>query len=259
MAKSAPLPPPSMIQPLQDAMLFSGDYAWVFYLALAGYALANARAIAQPKMNYFHGCAMMVLASLGGSTMVAIMCGKAVPLVCNEALVPVCLAAWTAVYLVPAQLGAVLNNQIGRALTSVTYETFRCHVMMNCTKMAASAGLVSSAGGRVAIVGPLIAGLLGGCGGGFMPLSKGLAPLENGTNWRIASAAINSVWMFLSTQHPDSVAAIGIKTDTARCLAIAFFVTVPLVEAVSGMRLLGANPLVPAKAATSAKYSKKNN
>ena len=37
--------------------------------------------------------------------------------------------------------------------------------------------------GRPPVISTLICGMLGGCGGGFMPLDKGLAPLANGLNW----------------------------------------------------------------------------
>ena len=53
---------------------------------------------------------------------------------------------------------------------------------------------------QTAIIGPLIAGLLGGCGGAFMPLNKGLDPIANGSNWRVGSAAVNSLWLFLAMQ-----------------------------------------------------------
>lgn len=247
-----PPPPPPAYQPLQDAFLFSGDFAWMFYLCLAGFCFANAKAVlgASPKINYWHGCALMVLANYGGSTLAAIMCGKPVPFVCNEALVSVCLSVWTVAYLAPAAMNSALGSAAGRILSSITYEIMRCHVLMNCSKMAAA-----SLPGSLPIAGPLIAGLLGGCGGGFMPLNKGLDPLAGGTNWRMASAAVNSLWLFLSTQYPASKAAIGIGGETASFLAVCFFVAVPLIETATGKCFLGANPLVPARA-TSAK--KKN-
>ena len=182
-----------MLDPLKDAFLFSGDFKFMFYLTLVGFCAANGLTIlkATPKINYFHGCALMVLSCFGGSTMAAIMCGQPVAFVCNEALVSCCLATWTVMYLLAdLTTGLLTGNPIGRYLTSCTYEIQRCHVVMNCTKMAAAklpSALAVPADGRVAIIGPLIAGLLGGCGGGFMPLNKGLDPLAGGVNWRIAS------------------------------------------------------------------------
>ena len=49
-----------------------------------------------------------------------------------------------------------------------------------------------------------------------MPLDKGLAPLANGTNWRIASAALCSLWLFLAMPYgyAPTKEAIGLPADT---------------------------------------------
>ena len=75
-----PLPDATMLDMYKDFVLFGGQFGWFFYFALCGFCAANARAIlsATPKINFFHGCALMVLANFGGSTMAAIMCGKPV-------------------------------------------------------------------------------------------------------------------------------------------------------------------------------------
>ena len=261
MGKSAPVPAPppfSPIDPLKDAFLFAGDFKILFYICLVGFCLANARVVlgATPKINYFHGCAMMVLICFGGSTISAAMVGAPVAFVANEALVPVCLATWTVVYFVGSSaFDFVKTSAVGVVLQSTTYEIMRCHVLMNCTKQAAAllpGALVVPSAGRVAIVGPLIAGTLGGCGGAFMPLNKGLDPLAAGTNWRISSAMISSLWLFLSMQYPDSKSAIGLDGDTCRFLTVSFVVVVPLVQYFSGIAPLGANPLIPAKSAVTA-------
>jgi len=233
-----------------DAALFSGDFTWMFYFCLAGFCAANGCAVlkATPKINYFHGCALMVLTCFGGSTISAVMVGAPVVFVCNEALVSVCLTTWTVLYFLRFLVSLLTETLFGRLYLSVTYEIMRCHVLMNCTKQAATilpSALAVPAANRVAIIGPLIAGTLGGCGGGFMPLDKGLAPLSNGTNWRVASAAITSLWMFLSTQYPQAKMAIGLTTDEARFCAVSFVVLLPLVQMSTGLALFGANPLVP--------------
>jgi len=256
MAKPAPMPVEPSFSPvdaLKDAFLFAGDFKWMFYVALAGFCAANARAVltTQPKINYFHGCVLMVLTSYGGSTMAAIMCGKPVIFVVNEALVSVCLITWTIMYLAPGILRFLKDTSIGRYINSVTYEIMRCHVLMGCSMLAASS--LPSAPNTVPITGPLIAGLLGGCGGAFMPLNKGLEPVAGGLNWRFTSAAINSLWLFLSTQFPSTKDAIGLSVDWARFVCVAFFVTMPLIQAATGFAPFGANPLVPTPPAATPK------
>jgi len=240
------------LEMVRDAVLFSGEYWWMFYVCLVGFSFCNSRTIlgAVPNINYFHGCALMVLANYGGSTLAMIMMSKPVVFVVNEALVPVALICFTIAWL--ERNNRVVNKfladtSIGAIFSSITYEIMRCHVAMGCSAAAAASLpslLPGGSSSRVAIVGPLIAGVLGGCGGAFMPLDKGLAPLANGTNWRIGSAALNSAWLFLSMQYPSSKAAIGLDAPWARFCAICILVVPPLLQMATGFAPLGANPLV---------------
>jgi len=110
----------------------------------------------------------------GGGTLCPILCGIPGVLVQNEVAVPMMVFAWSL-----SSLGAVeaflLRNPIGLAILSTTFEVFRCQVMMGCAAMAV-ANLQPPKSYPVATVGPLICGMLGGIGGGFMPLSVGLEP-----------------------------------------------------------------------------------
>lgn len=246
----------------QDAFLFTGEFKMMFYICLVGFCVANARVIlaASPTINYFHGCALMVLVNYGGSTISAVMVGAPVAFVCNEALVPVCLAVWTVMRFLPLSATDFVKTPIGFVLQSMTYEIMRCHVLMNCSAQAGALvtpALVVKTAGRVAAVGPLIAGTLGGCGGAFMPLNKGLDPLAGGTNWRIVSAMICSLWLFLSMQYPDSKAAIGLDAATCKFITVSFLALFPLVQYLTGVAPFGANPLVPAAAAAATPSKKK--
>ena len=93
------------------------------------------------------------------------------------------------------------GTSVGSLLISICFETLRCHVMMNCQAMAVGvlkAGWLSaSLGSSVPIIGPIIAGAIGGCGGGFFPLDKGLKPLEAETAWRVTSGFYGAVWLTL--------------------------------------------------------------
>lgn len=165
------------LEMVRDAVLFSGEYWWMFYVCLVGFSFCNSRTIlgAVPNINYFHGCAFMVLANYGGSTLAMIMMSKPVVFVVNEALVPVALICFTIAWL--ERNNRVVNKfladtSIGAIFSSITYEIMRCHVAMGCSAAAAASLpslLPGGSSSRVAIVGPLIAGVLGGCGGAFMP------------------------------------------------------------------------------------------
>merc|ERR1712023_321032 len=113
---------------------------------------------------------------------------------------------WTVMYTLPGLTLGFFKTTFGAMCLSVTYEVMRTHVMMNCAKMAVGALTPKvSAAYPVPFIGPFIAGLLGGCGGGFMPLDKGLSPVEKATNWRVQSAALGSLWLQLAMVDPYSV------------------------------------------------------
>lgn len=254
MAKAAVVPEPEAMNPLnmlKDAFLHQGAYAWMFYFCLAGFCAANAMAILgpTPKMNYFHGAAMMVVVCYGGSTIACIICGNPVAYVGNEALASVAVATWTAIYLLPGPiLGFMKDTFPGKVLTSITYEIMRTHVMINCSAMAART--LAPILGRPPVISTLICGMLGGCGGGFMPLDKGLAPLANGLNWRICSGAIGSIFLWLTLVNTDSMEMLKgtflADPGWARFTAIAFNVAVPLLSLFGVANPFGANPLAPA-------------
>jgi len=251
--KELPLPlPPTMLEELRDVLLFSGNYKWMFWLCLFGYCMAVYRIVldTKPTIRYAHGLVLGVVSATGGSTMAALLCGKPVPIVANEALIPALAATWSVMYLLPDQCLAMLKNtSVGSIFASLTYEMFRCHVMMNCAKMAA--GTLAATMFSTPVVGPLVCGAIGGCGGGFMPFDKGLGPLEKDFNWRIGSAVMGSAWMQLNISYPM------VSAEWARFAAVAFFALVPMVSSLSpGFFPLGANPLVGKKAAASDKKKK---
>ena len=179
----------------------------MYYLCLFGFCLANCRAIlkAKPDTHFAHGLALSVLTSYGGSTLCAIMCGNPVVFVVNESLVTLVSIAWCVSHnsLTRKPVDALLSSTPGAYYLSVAYEVMRCHVLLGCSKMAATTlAAYRTPFYPVPVVGPLIGAMLGGCGGGFMPLDKGLTPVEKGINWRIGSAVIASVWMLVRAAPP---------------------------------------------------------
>ena len=62
-----------------------------------------------------------------------IICGAPVAYVTNEALASVAVATWTVIYLLPGPSFGFMKTLPGKVLTSITYETMRTHVMINCS------------------------------------------------------------------------------------------------------------------------------
>lgn len=247
-----------MIDSVKGAALFEGELAWLFWVCLIGYCAANCTAVlnASPKIRFVHGLVLLTMNSYGGSTIAAILCGQPVPFVVNEKLIAGLVGTWVVAYTLPGLPKMIKNTAVGSILISVCFETIRCHVMMNCQAMALGvlkAGWLSaSLGASVPVVGPIIAGAIGGCGGGFFPLDKGLKPLEAETAWRVTSGFYGAAWLTLL--HPSLYGSAAAKyfplladASWVRFCVISFFVLAPLVQMLApglSNNVFGTNPLV---------------
>jgi len=242
--------PPGPLEKFRDMLLFQGDFTWMYWVTLAGFIAANLKKVHTdfPNVNFSHGVVLGLLMSYGGSTFTAIICSKPVPFLSNESLVLMYLSVYCVMHFFKKPIMSFLNTSVGKLLNSTCYEIFRSHVMMNCAAMAAAAGSTfTSKWYPVPIVAPLICGVLGGCGGGFMPLDKGLSPITSGVdnNWRILSSLVGSIWLQLSMRDPTTKEIIGISEPWARFYAVTFFVFLPMLQvAFPGFNPLGENPLV---------------
>jgi len=244
-----------MLEMLRDVLLFQGLFGWMFWLTGIGFCMANCRIIlqAKPQIRFLHGLAMGVLGSYGGSTLAAAMLAKPTVFLINESLVPMFFCVWCVMYTLPSLfLGLLKDTSVGSIFASCCYEIFRCHVMINCAKMAhATLTVAAFPLTSTPTVGPLICGMLGGCGGGFFPLDKGLGPIEKDTNWRITSAIFGSIWLQLMISDPTVKPYLAgtMLADPAwvRFCAVFFFAAFPLLQALMpGFNPLGNNPLVGA-------------
>lgn len=259
--KPSPPEPDSLLEVVRDAFLWTGEYGvYVYWIALTGFCLANAKAIlgASKDINFFHGLALQLMTAYGGSTICAILCGNPVVFFVNESLAPVALLAFSALYVARTSLFALMESNLGAVCISIAYETTRCHVLMNCAAGAAKTMPAFLSGAYpVPIVAPLVCGVIGGCGGAFLPADKGLKPLENGTNWRVASAMLCSVWLHCVMNDPHTKATLlGLapmleQQSWCRFCAVAFCVVGGTASVLTGRTPLGANPLVIAAPAKS--------
>mmetsp|Transcript_1127 Transcript_1127/g.3727 ORF Transcript_1127/g.3727 Transcript_1127/m.3727 type:complete len:212 (-) Transcript_1127:413-1048(-) len=204
-------------------------------------------------MKWFHALPMLALTSFGGGIIVPITLGKPMVLHTNEAILPTMIIVWLAVNKAYFVL-EFLRTRLGKAVSNTGFEVFRYHVLANCSDLASKALPVLSNGYlEVALVGPLLAGLIGGCGGAFMPLSNGLKAIETEVPWRVQSAAVMSVWHHFLMHDSGVRGVIANKlpfledTETVKCLGILFFVGIPALQAfgILPKGLMGTNPLVP--------------
>ena len=103
------------------------------------------------------------------------------------------------------------------------YETMRAFVVNKLTLAAAAAIPASEFG--FPVFGPIFCGSIGGCGGAFLPLNKGLDPIKNGLAQPMKTAFIGAtcLHLFLNTSLSDGV--IDAKPKARVCLALFFIIS----------------------------------
>lgn len=96
----------------------------------------------------------------------------------------------------------------------------RAFVVTKLTGAAAAAIVASDF--SFPIFGPIFCGTIGGCGGAFLPMSKGLDPLKDGLQPPMLSAFIAATFFHLVTTLATDVTYVEKKAKVAVAL---FFIT----------------------------------
>lgn len=107
------------------------------------------------------------------------------------------------------------------------YEVVRAKVVATFTVGAAAA--IAPSTFSFPVFGPIMCGTIAGCGGAFLPLSKGLDPIANGMQTPMITAFIGAtaVHLFLNTSLSEGV--VDAKAKAHLHLAV-YFITVGLVS-----------------------------
>jgi hypothetical protein len=96
-----------------------------------------------------------------------------------------------------------------QASVTVLYETFRAFVVTKLTLAAADA--IPPSEFSFPVFGPIFCGTIGGCGGAFLPLNKGLDPIKDGLAPPMFSAFVAAVFFHLFTQLATDVVDVKKK------------------------------------------------
>jgi hypothetical protein len=136
----------------------------------------------------------------------------------------------------------------------VMFETLRASVVVKFT--AAAAVAIAPTEFSFPVFGPIFCGAIGGCGGAFLPLNKGLEPLRGGLapNMMTALVAATFYHIFVST----SLSAGVVHADKKAALLVAeFFVGHGLVTGLDLFSSLKAEPNSAPAAAKKTRAAKK--
>ena len=150
-------------------------------LAMLGYCIFVAQKVraAMPGAGRLESGVATLLTAFGGGTIVPLLLGQ-----------PVVWLRLSDLFLYHVILALVLVDTASRPLGAVALGV---HVLFQCFRAAVVFAMMAMAQGAelpggVGTLSLLVCGTLGGCGGVFMPFSKGLEPLRGGAPPLMATA-----------------------------------------------------------------------
>jgi multisubunit Na+/H+ antiporter MnhE subunit len=120
-------------------------------------------------------------------------------------------------------------SPIFKSAVIVLYEAMRASVLVKLTAAAGKA--IAPSDFSFAVFGPIMCGTVGGCGGAFLPLNKGLDPIkDSGLGQPMVSALIAASFyhLFVTTSLSDGVLK---KEEKAHVLVAVFFIAYHLATA----------------------------
>lgn len=156
----------------------------------------------------------------GGGILVPLLV-NAIPVTLGKDAYPICIFLSFLLHTyVPTVRDVVQESAIFKTALIVLYECQRASVVYKLTTTAAAA--IPPSDFSFAVFGPIFCGAIGGCGGAFLPLSKGLDPIKNGLGQPMYTAltAAACLHLFLATSLSDGVEQANKKAQL--CMALYF-------------------------------------
>lgn len=178
----------------------------------------------------------MIFQCTGGGILVPLLI-NAIPVSLGNDAYPIAIFASFLLHQYFPILREVVNFSVpAKAALIVMYETQRASVVFKLTTAAAT--MIPASTFLIPIFGPIFCGGIGGCGGAFLPMDKGLSAIENGLapNMTSALAAATFIHLFLNTSASDGVSDAKAKTQ----ILVAYgFILHSLITEIGISKLLG--------------------
>ncbi|GKY91714.1 hypothetical protein MPSEU_000143200 [Mayamaea pseudoterrestris] len=217
---------------------------WLIDSGFAEFLLLNTYMIKYMCMfgyTFLHGCKLyskleselvsrsykfisLVLACTGGGTLVPIILNSIPVALSVDAYAIAILASFLVHEYVPILREVLNHSNILKAGMIVMYETLRASVVVKFT--AAAGILIAPSDFSIPIFGPIVCGAIGGCGGAFMPLNKGLEPIKaDGLAQPMVTAFIAAAFYHLFNATSISDGVIGAEKKSQVLIATFFIAT----------------------------------
>ncbi|CAE8649388.1 unnamed protein product [Polarella glacialis] len=184
---------------------------WAWEVVVLGYMLKCAHDVREQVEGFYWAKSLVVtgIAAFGGGFLAPAIVGHCPPPLREETFFWACVFSWYVTHYVPyvsASWKDLSRTRAMQLLLTVLFGIFKTQQIVGLIELSAKAiaeeNLIpQSRYFSQPCAAPLLCGFLGGCGGAFLPLSKGLLPIEQGKQWPVSAAFLATVFYYVSTRY----------------------------------------------------------
>lgn len=203
----------------------------VLYLCLFGYAFLHGCKVfkalpADASVSY--KLVSMVFACTGGGILVPIFLNNIPVPLANDAYPIAIIISFALHYYFPVLREVAAMSKIVKVALIILYETSRAAVVVKLTYAAGN--VIAPSLFSFPLFGPIMCGAVGGCGGAFFPMNKGLDPIKKGLLPPMMTALVGATAFHLYLNTTMSEGCINPKAKAHVFMAL-FFISVGVVNA----------------------------
>lgn len=164
----------------------------------------------------------LIFQCTGGGTLVPIFINSIPVALAQDAYPIAIMCSFLLHQYVPILREVYLLSPPLRVAMIVMYETMRASVVVKLTSAAGKA--IAPSEFNIAVFGPIFCGTIGGCGGAFLPLDKGLSAIKDGLGAPMISAFIGATFYHLFTMTALSEGVMDASKKAHIIVAVFFIV-----------------------------------
>jgi len=194
-----------------DFLTFTDTAPYSFIITLSGFMLKVAQENREQTSGLFwvHSLVTTGIAAFGGGFLAPLTVGHAPTPLLEESFFWVLVVSWYITHHVPyvsAFWARLTKEKPVHIVLCILFSIFKTQQIFGAVEIASAAIPMENLGPKaryftVPWAAMLVCGFLGGCGGAFLPFSKGLAPIEEGKKWPVSAAFIAAVSLVYSTRY----------------------------------------------------------
>jgi uncharacterized membrane protein YeiH len=197
---------------VKEFFTFTNKSDYVFLATMAVHMLkccndANVRG-ASKSVYWPVGLVFCGAAAMGGGFLAPLMVGRSPVVFLEETLFWMLVAAWYVTYHMPVVSDKWANLAQSKPMSMLllfVFGVFRTHQQVACIEIGAQAAALEDVGPKPRFFSEpyaalLVCGFLGGCGGMFIPFSKGLDPISKGKNFPVTMAFYGTIFYVVATR-----------------------------------------------------------